>query len=137
MAFVLGVIFASIGSLPAAAGSRPRRLKRQRDDLEIGQRGVAVVVRVKRLGDDDFVARVADNGKGKEDGFRAAAGDDDVLRRQRNFIAIEITSDRLPQFQKSLGRPVAEDFVVIASDGVEDRLRRRDIRDRRYSRNIC
>ena len=50
-----------------------------RDDLEVAHRGVAVVVGVERLGDDDLVARVGHDVEGEGDGLAAAGGDDDVL----------------------------------------------------------
>ena len=42
-------------------------------------------------------------------------------------VAAEIAGDGLPQLQKSLGRAVAQDQVVVAPDGVEDGLGRRDV----------
>ena len=78
MARVRGLSFFSnsaiVGKMEAVLGPG-----RHRHDLEAALRGVAVVVGVKGLGDDDLVARVGHGVEGEGDGLAAAGGDDDVL----------------------------------------------------------
>ena len=97
------------------------------DDADRGERGVAVVVRVIRLGDEDLVAGVADDGEGEVDGLRPARRHDDVVGAERNAVGREIAGHGLAELEEALGRAVAEDGLVVGAEGVEDRPRRRDV----------
>ena len=105
-------------------------LDRRHDRADHGARGHGErhVVGVRRLRDDDFVARVQAAQEGEEYRLAAAARDDDFVRREFDLVAVIVADQRLPQRAVALRRAVFQRLAVDVLQHVQRLLRRRQVR---------
>ncbi len=101
--------------------------ERQGDDLEAGEGGIAVVVRVIGLGNDDLVADISDDGEDEVDGLGPAGRDQDLVRPEGDIVVREVAGDGLPQLKKALGRAIAQDGLAPIVEGLHHRSRGGDV----------
>ena len=100
-----------VGEVEAVLG-----LGGHRHDLQAALRGVAAVVGVEGLGDDDLVAGVGDGVEGEGDGLAAAGGDDDILDLQLDLEIVEVVDHGDLQGLEAVGGAVGEDLLLVIVD---------------------
>ena len=86
------------------------------------------VVRVGRLGDDDFIARVQAAQEGEKDCLAAAGGDDDVVGGELDLVAVVVLHKCLAQRAIALRRAILERGSVDVLERFQRLRRRRQIR---------
>jgi hypothetical protein len=93
-----------------------------RHDLEAALRGVAAVIGVEGLRDDDLVAGVGHGVEGEGDGFAAAGGDYDIFDLQLDLEIVEIMDHGYLQGLKAVGGAIGEDLLLVLIDLFEKDL---------------
>ena len=85
------------------------------------------IVGVRRLRDDDLVARIEAAHECEQHRLGAARGDDDLVRGELDLVALIVVHERLAQRAEALRRAVFQHLAVYVLEHVERLLRRRQV----------